>query len=102
LEPSETALDSLRARVVQDGSVEDLAYLLRACRSRVHEQVTNLTEHGSKLSGHEETLSAPITCRLSDGTETELHDVGAVTVSARRLKYLTVSYMDASEKDSVK
>ena len=59
---------------------------------------TEVKETGDR----ELAISAPITCRLADGTEAELHDISAVTVSARRLKYHTVSYMDASEKDSAK
>ena len=59
---------------------------------------TEVKETGDR----ELALSGPITCRLSDGTETELHDVSAVTISARRLKYLMVSYIDTREEDNVK
>ncbi len=45
-------------------------------------------------------LSSPITYRAAGDDPVELEDVGAVSVSARQIKFLTVSYLPVDDEDA--
>jgi len=45
-------------------------------------------------------LSSPITYRAAGDDPVDLEDVGAVSVSARQIKFLTVSYLPVDDEDA--
>jgi Family of unknown function (DUF6338) len=54
-----------------------------------------------ETENRELALAAPITFRASEADdEVELDDVGAVSVSARQIKFLTVSYLPVDDDDA--
>jgi hypothetical protein len=54
-----------------------------------------------ETENRELALSAPITYRPAGfDDEVELDDIGAVTVSARQIKFLTVSYLPVDDEDA--